>query len=105
LNDKWAQLPVAYNSFAVDEFPNLFITAGPNIALSNGSLILMFEKVMEYAAKAIKKIQREGIKVMVVKKAAVDDFKDYCDNFFPKTVFATKVRAALTMLIPVPFVV
>jgi len=99
LNDKWTQFPVAYNSFAVDEFPNLFITAGPNIALSNGSLILMFEKVMEYAAKAIQKIQREGIKIMVVKKQVVDDFKEYCDNFFPKTVFATKVLRPLTMLI------
>ena len=91
MNAKWAKQPVAYNSFSVDGFPNLFITAGPNIALSNGSLILMFEKVVEYAAKAIKKMQREGIKTMVVKKEAVDDFKEYCDNFFPKTVFATKV--------------
>jgi hypothetical protein len=67
------------------------MVAGPNIALSNGSLILMFEKVVEYAAKAIKKMQREGIKTMVVKKEAVEDFKEYTDNFFPKTVFATKV--------------
>lgn len=98
LNAKWAKQPVAYNSFSVDGFPNLFITAGPNIALSNGSLILMFEKVVEYAAKAIKKMQREGIKTMVVKKEAVDDFKEYCDNFFPKTVFATKVSFSSTVL-------
>jgi len=83
---------VAYNSFAIDGFPNFFLSAGPNIALANGNLILMFEKVMEYAAKCIKKMQREGIKIMVVKKEAVDDFKEYCDAFFPKTVFATKVR-------------
>jgi hypothetical protein len=105
LNTKWAKQAVAYNSFSVDGFPNLFITAGPNIALSNGSLILMFEKVVEYAAKAIKKMQREGIKVMVVKKEAVDDFKEYCDNFFPKTVFATKVRSFETNLILVSFMV
>jgi hypothetical protein len=52
----------------------------------------MFEKIVEYAAKCIKKMQREGIKAMVIKKEAVDDFKEYCDNYFPKTVFATKVR-------------
>jgi cation diffusion facilitator CzcD-associated flavoprotein CzcO len=91
LSDKWAKRAVAYNSFAVDEFPNLFITAGPNIALANGSLILMFEKIVEYAARCIKKMQREGIKIMVVKKEAVEDFREYCDNYFPKTVFATKV--------------
>ena len=92
LNEKMLPQAVAYNSFAIDGFPNFFLSAGPNIALANGSLILMFEKVMEYAAKCIKKMQREGIKTMVVKKEAVDDFKEYCDNFFPKTVFATKVR-------------
>lgn len=91
MNEKWAKRAVAYNSFAVDDFPNFFLTAGPNIALANGSLILMFEKIIEYAAKSIKKMQREGIKAMVIKKEAVDDWKEYCDNFFPKTVFATKV--------------
>jgi cation diffusion facilitator CzcD-associated flavoprotein CzcO len=91
INEKWAKQPVAYNSFAVDDFPNFFLTAGPNIALANGSLILMFEKIVEYAAMCIKKMQREGIKAMVIKKEAVDDWKEYCDNYFPKTVFATKV--------------
>ena len=93
MNQKWKERPIAYNSFAVDGFPNLFLVAGPNIALSNGSLILMFEKVVEYIAKAVKKIQREGIKAMVVKKDAVDDFREYADNFFTKTVFATKVHS------------
>jgi hypothetical protein len=51
----------------------------------------MFEKVCEYYAKCIRKMQREGIKTMVIKKEAVEDWKEYCDNFFPKTVFATKV--------------
>jgi hypothetical protein len=55
----------------------------------------MFEKIVEYAAKCIKKMQREGIKAMVIKKEAVDDWKEYCDNYFPKTVFATKVPSSI----------
>lgn len=105
INKKWAKQPIAYNSFAVDEFPNCFITAGPNITLANGSLILMFEKVIEYAAKAIKKMQREGIKAMVVKKEAVDDWKEYCDNFFPRTVFSTKVFHSFDLTNAVPLMV
>ena len=45
----------------------------------------------DYVVACIDKFQRERIKTMVVRKAAVDDFQGYVDAYFPRTVFARRV--------------
>ena len=54
-------------------------------------MIIVFEKINEYFVKCIQKIQREGIKSMVIKPEAVEDFYDFTEAYFPKTVFAQNV--------------
>ncbi|KAK9489835.1 hypothetical protein V1508DRAFT_400450 [Lipomyces doorenjongii] len=88
LADKWAEYPETYLSVATDEFPNMFISLGPNSEQGTGSLSIVIEKIGEYVCAAVEKIQRECIKTMTVKRASVESFVEFCDQHFPKTVFS-----------------
>ena len=48
---------------------------------------MMIESTGDYIIKAIRKLQKENIKSMVIKPRAVRDFTRYCDAYFDKTVF------------------
>ena len=47
--------------------------------LTSSSYMIFLDKKVMYAAAATKKLQRERIKCMVVKKDAVDDFDEYLE--------------------------
>jgi hypothetical protein len=53
----------------------------------------VFERITDYFIKCIQKIQREGIKSMVVREEAVEDFCEFTETYFPGTVFAQSVRS------------
>ncbi|KAK9349967.1 hypothetical protein V1523DRAFT_421257 [Lipomyces doorenjongii] len=93
LADKWAEYPETYLSVATDEFPNMFISLGPNSEQGTGSLSIVIEKIGEYVCAAVEKIQRECIKTMTVKRASVESFVEFCDQYFPKTVFSLPCRS------------
>ena len=69
-----------------------FQLAGPNTAVAVETLIPILEAQADYIVACIDKIQRQRIKAMTVRKEAVDDFQRYLDAYFPRTVFARKVR-------------
>jgi hypothetical protein len=75
------------------DFPNYFIVNGPNSSLGSGSLLVLFEREVDYIVEAIAKMQRENIKAMSVKQGAVDDFMEYVDVYFRKTVYSEKCRS------------
>jgi hypothetical protein len=50
------------------------------------------EREIEYAIKAIDKMQREGIKAMTPKPQAVDNFMNYTDSYFETTVYSQTCR-------------
>ncbi|KAH9826205.1 putative sterigmatocystin biosynthesis monooxygenase stcW [Teratosphaeria destructans] len=52
---------------------------GPNGAIGEGSLTAMIQATGDYIVKAIRKIQKERVKRMVVRAARVRDFLRYCD--------------------------
>ncbi|KAF9486402.1 FAD/NAD-binding domain-containing protein [Pholiota conissans] len=85
--------PKTYLSVAVDGFPNMFQALGPNAGVGAGNLLLIMERQVDYAVAATLKIQREHIKSMDAKPAAVADFEEWIDSYFPKTVFGTKCRS------------
>ncbi|KAI0761050.1 hypothetical protein BD413DRAFT_617293 [Trametes elegans] len=93
LNDKWSPHPVSYLSIAVDGFPNMFMSFGPNSGVGSGSLLALFEYQIGYAVQAVAKMQRERLKSMEVKARAVRDFDQYIDAYFPKTVYSEKCRS------------
>ncbi|TFY70634.1 hypothetical protein EVG20_g2373 [Dentipellis fragilis] len=79
LSTRWASHAEAYLSLAIDGFPNLFLGLGPNAGVNSGSLIVMLERVVDYAVSATAKMQRERIASMEVKSAATRDWARYVE--------------------------
>lgn len=52
---------------------------GPNAASGVGSLLPTFQRQVEYAVEAAKKLQRERLKSIEVKSGAVKDFDEYLE--------------------------
>ncbi|KAI0761051.1 FAD/NAD-P-binding domain-containing protein [Trametes elegans] len=93
LREKWTPHPQTYLAIAVDGFPNLFMTFGPNAAIASGCLLPFLESQVEYVIKATAKLQRERLKSMEPKAEATADFDQYIEAYFPKTVFSTNCRS------------
>jgi cation diffusion facilitator CzcD-associated flavoprotein CzcO len=87
LQDHWHERATNYLSLATDNFPNHFMMLGPNGAIGEGSLTMMIESTGDYICKAIRKLQKDNLKSMVVKRARVRDFLSYVDSYFRGTVY------------------
>ncbi|KAK6215460.1 4-hydroxyacetophenone monooxygenase [Colletotrichum tabaci] len=80
--------PYSYLGFATPGFPNLGFIQGPNGAGRSGTVPHNVEVQVTYFAKILRKVGREGIKTMQPSKKAADDFVQYSDAFFKKTVMS-----------------
>ncbi|KAL4928169.1 flavin-containing monooxygenase [Aspergillus undulatus] len=80
--------PYNYLGVATPGFPNLLWVGGPNATGHGGSVPNSIENQIVYIAKIIRKFRAQGIKSFVPSKAATDDFVQYADAFFPRTVWA-----------------
>ncbi|KAI0720658.1 FAD/NAD-binding domain-containing protein [Fomitopsis betulina] len=90
---KWTPHPTTYFALCTDGFPNLFMTFGPNSVIGNGSLLVILERQAEDVAEVARKMQRERLKSIEVKREAVADFDEYVESYFPKTVYSGKCRS------------
>ena len=79
LNEHFLPHPSTYLTVCTDGFPNWFMALGPNSGIGSGSLLVMLERQIEYAIAAAKKLQREHLKSIEVKKDAVADFDEYLE--------------------------
>ena len=80
LSERWALAgagPEAYMSLAVDGFPNLFIGGGPHSAVTSGSLLNVGEHVVGYVVEAVRKMQRERLRSMELRREAMEDWSSY----------------------------
>ncbi|GBE88396.1 Putative sterigmatocystin biosynthesis monooxygenase [Sparassis crispa] len=93
IRDKWSPHPVTYLTLCVDGFPNWFFSLGPNSGVGSGSLLVLIERQVEYAVEVVKKLQREWLKSIEVKREALEDFDEYLEHYFPKTVYSDKCRS------------
>ncbi|CZR53736.1 related to monooxigenase [Phialocephala subalpina] len=80
--------PYSYLGIGTPGFPNLLFIHGPNTSGASGTLPHSVENQVTYIAKVLRKVSGEGIKTIVPKKEAADDFVEICDAFFPKTVLS-----------------
>lgn len=78
--------PYTYFGVGAPYFPNLFFVLGPNSLGLSGTLNHGVETVLTYIAKILRKISTQGVKTITPSKAATDDFNEYIDAFFPRTV-------------------
>ncbi|KAL4869862.1 hypothetical protein BDV12DRAFT_195870 [Aspergillus spectabilis] len=79
--------PYNYLGVAVPGFPNFLWIGGPNATGHGGSVPNSVENQITYIAKIIRKLRNQGIKSVAPSKAATDDFLEYSDQFFPRTVW------------------
>jgi hypothetical protein len=64
-------------SLAVDGFPNLFLSGGPHSAVTSGSLLNMAEHVVGYIVEVVRKMQRERLRSMEVRREAIEDWSSH----------------------------
>lgn len=88
LAEVWDPDPVAYFSISPEKMPNLFLMFGPNSAPFAGSIVHVFEAAAGYIIKCIQKMQREYIKSMVVKPAALQAWIKHVDYHMSRTTLS-----------------
>jgi cation diffusion facilitator CzcD-associated flavoprotein CzcO len=79
--------PYLYLGMAAPGFPNLSWIGGPYSGGYSGTIPNNFENQVAYAAKVIRKLRSQGIASMAPSDAATADFVEYCDQFYPRTVW------------------
>lgn len=93
-------------SHSIPDMPNFFMIGGPNSATGGGSLLIIFESIIEYVVQAVAKISREHLKSMTVKPTALSSWEKFLDVYFPRTVHVDectswyKVNGKITGLWP-----
>lgn len=80
LAEKWKEEPESYLSLACPDFPNYFIFTGPNATVGHGTLITSLNWSAAYMVKWLRKCATEGIKSVVPKQSATDEFVRYGDE-------------------------
>ena len=93
LSSRFSPFPEAYMSLAVDGFPNFFFMLGPNSGVGTGSLTKILESQGDYIVRCIRKLQKENICSMEVKRKRVKDFSDHIDTYFARTIYLEDCRS------------
>lgn len=88
LNRKWHDSTSNYLSMTVDGFPNFFMSLGPNSGLGTGNLLMLIERLSTYIGQCLAKIQTQSILTITPKPRAVENFSNFCDEYFKGTVFS-----------------
>jgi hypothetical protein len=79
--------PDTYLGMAAAGFPNLLLLMGPNSGSGfAGTVPHTVEDQVTYVAKILRKVSSQRIRTITPSKAAVLDFRAYCESFFPHTV-------------------
>lgn len=76
LDAHWDKGMQAFDSIAVNGYPNLFIINGPNTGLGHNSIVYVIEAQVDYILGALDHIEAEGIAVIEATRAAEDDYMD-----------------------------
>lgn len=79
--------PYIYLGLAVPRFPNLLWIGGPYSSGHSGTVPNSIENQVTYIAKVIRKFRSQGIKTFQPSEQATDDFVEYADKFYPRTVW------------------
>jgi cyclohexanone monooxygenase len=91
--EKWADGPRTHLATTVDEFPNLFMIAGPQIPFANAPV--MIEPTAVAIGEAISKANAQGNTRIEVKPEAVEEYDQLLHLFYNATIFpaGAKLRA------------
>jgi hypothetical protein len=71
-------------------FPNFFQSLGPNAGLGNGNLLIILEAIQLYVGQILRKLASENVRTVEPKRSVVENFTNYCDVYFKRTVFSAE---------------
>ncbi|UZG59897.1 flavin-containing monooxygenase [Rhodococcus opacus] len=93
LAEKWADGPRTHLAMTVDEFPNFFMIAGPQIPFANAPA--MVEPTVETISQAIATLEEQGLTRVEVDPAAVEEYNELLSAYYNATIFpaGAKLRA------------
>lgn len=80
--------PYTYLGVATPGFPNLGFVLGTHGGGRGGTVPHNVEVQLSFFARLLRKVGREGIKTIQPSKKAADEFVDYSDAYFGKTVLS-----------------
>jgi cation diffusion facilitator CzcD-associated flavoprotein CzcO len=66
----WAGSPKAHLGTTIAGFPNLFVLLGPNTGLGHSSVVYMIEAQLEHVLRALREMERAGIRAVEPTAAA-----------------------------------
>lgn len=78
------------------ELPNFFTVGGPNSAMGGDSLLLIiFESITGCIVNCIRKMSREHVRRIEVKKIALEAWETHMEAYFPTTVHVEVARVGI----------
>lgn len=90
MQDLYRSRPATYLSVCTAGFPNFFQSLGPNSGLGNGNLLMIIESMALYVAQCLQKLAMQNVRTLEPKQTCVDNFTNYCEAFFKRTVFSAE---------------
>ncbi|KAJ4024622.1 hypothetical protein NW752_003186 [Fusarium irregulare] len=87
LREKTRIHPKSYLGLSTDNFPNFFQSLGPNTFPGTGNLLIMIEHTHQYIAKILRRFAYGAVRTIEPKRKQVDNFTNFCDHYFKKTVY------------------
>ena len=83
LHDFWAGEPQAFLGLTVPGFPNFFILYGPGT--NGGEIVSNLERQSEYAVRVAKRLRREGVTSVEVKRSWWQRYNDWLQKKMENT--------------------
>ncbi|KFY64553.1 hypothetical protein V496_03203 [Pseudogymnoascus sp. VKM F-4515 (FW-2607)] len=80
--------PDTYLGIGAPQFPNFLQILGPNSTGLGGTIPHAIETQVTYAAKILRKVSTQGIRTITPSVQATNEFRAYCESFFPRTVMS-----------------
>jgi hypothetical protein len=90
LRDRYKVRPETYLSVCTDGFPNFFQSLGPNSGVGNGNLLIIIEQTALYLGQILRRMAWGNVRTIEPKRRQVENFTNYCDAFFRRTVFSAE---------------
>ena len=87
IEKQWAEFPRAYLGTSLPGFPNLFIITGPNTGIGHTSAIFVIEAQLEYIARSIAAVRKNGSQSIEVTEQAEADYTAMIHSEMERTVW------------------
>jgi len=87
LHKSWGNCASAYLGITVPEFPNFFITYGPNTNTGSISIIFLIECQVKYIVNCIKAVSKNKLRYLNLRGEALEKWNEECQNKLKSTVW------------------